>query len=268
MKYPLVRNAVCLHPVEMIKLHKTEPATLIKGFKHLTQEITSSGYLTFKDGDEALREYRELISDEIHDGISFDRKSSQLDDFFFSTLKLEERFPGLAKFVSLILTISHGQASIDRGFSIQKHQLQQNVDHLYVRSRRLIKDHLLANGLTPATTPITNEMMTQVKGSGTKYRIHLHDQKKKEEADQRKNERERIDVDIEALGKSVESKKATALHLRNRYNAKCEDANSKGDLKLLSEAVALKRSAEEMESEIGVLEGTVKTLKEKKLKFQ
>ena len=43
------------------------------------------------------------------------------------------------------LTISHGQADFERGFSLNKNLLNQNMEALTITSRRKVKDHLISN---------------------------------------------------------------------------------------------------------------------------
>ena len=70
----------------------------------------------------------------------------RLDDFFFTKLDVEKKYSELSK-VIIILTLSHGQADIERGFSQNKTVLQQNIKEDSISSKRIIEDHILANKL-------------------------------------------------------------------------------------------------------------------------
>ena len=69
-----------------------------------------------------------------------------LNDFFFTKLDIGKKSPELPKvIIIIILTFSHGQADIERGFSQNKTVLQQNIKEDSISSKRIIKDHMLTN---------------------------------------------------------------------------------------------------------------------------
>ena len=49
------------------------------------------------------------------------------DDFFFRKLDFRKKYPELSKVIIITLTLCHGQADIERGFSQNKILLQQNI---------------------------------------------------------------------------------------------------------------------------------------------
>ena len=49
--------------------------------------------------------------------------------------------------LQLILVLSHGQASIERGFSLRNATLRDSTSELSLDSKRLIGDHMLPNDL-------------------------------------------------------------------------------------------------------------------------
>ena len=74
--------------------------------------------------DKALSEFnsfcesdRKTISEKFAE---FDKSSCRLDEFYF------EKYGELSFVIRLILTLSHGQASVDRGFSINSAILETN----------------------------------------------------------------------------------------------------------------------------------------------
>ena len=65
----------------------------------------------------------------------------RLDDFYFKEAKIGV-YPGLASVLKIILTLSHGQADVERGFSLNKSSLQTNINENSVVGKRLVKDHI------------------------------------------------------------------------------------------------------------------------------
>ena len=85
----------------------------------------------------------------------FFRSSDSLDSFYFSVfLNLNHSHLDLSFMLQLILVLSHGQASVERGFSLRNATLRDNISELSLDSKRLIGDHMLSNDLRPKTIEI------------------------------------------------------------------------------------------------------------------
>ena len=104
----------------------------------------------------------------------------RLDDFYFKDIKLA-KYPDLAAIFKLLFTLSHGQASVERGFSINKTVLEDNISTNAIVGRRYVKDHLLSNNLKPHTVNITSEMKVAFKFSSQRYQMKLEEERNKKE---------------------------------------------------------------------------------------
>ena len=113
--------------------------------------------------------------------VNKDDDVDHLDDLFFTKLDVGEKYPELSR-VIIILTLSHGQAAIDRGFSQSKTVLQINIKEDSIASKRIIKEHKLANKLHPHSIEITNEMRKLVRAARTRYAVYLEEEKEKKES--------------------------------------------------------------------------------------
>ena len=71
--------------------------------------------------DLAADQYRQMIDNRLFqlEFEEFDRQKTRLDDFFFKVLDIRSH-KELQSVVKLVLTLSHGQAAVERGFSINK----------------------------------------------------------------------------------------------------------------------------------------------------
>ena len=78
-----------------------------------------------------------------------------------------------------MLTTSHGQVAVERGFNINNSAVKTNISPEGTIAKRLVKDHLLANNLKPHTIQITNAMVSAFKGAHQSYAAYLDDEKKK-----------------------------------------------------------------------------------------
>ena len=88
----------------------------------------------------------------------------------------------------LMFTLGHGQADVERGFSINKTTTKTNQSEMSLISRRLIKDHMNSHNLQPHTVPATKEILLSISQSNKKYKEFL-EEKKKKLSQQRKKKR-------------------------------------------------------------------------------
>ena len=100
----------------------------------------------------------------------FDRKTTRSGHFFFHQLDVS-KYDKLALLMKM--TLSHGQTSVERGFSVNKPIPNENMKSESIVSRRLIKDHMLSQKLQPNTINLSNLMLLSVKSARQKYQVYL-----------------------------------------------------------------------------------------------
>ena len=85
----------------------------------------------------------------------------------------------LSFILKIILIMSHGQASVERGFSLNDSMKQTNIAPETIISKRLIKDYILANKITLDKVDITRDMIKAYTKSYMLYVQHLKEERKK-----------------------------------------------------------------------------------------
>lgn len=86
-----------------------------------------------------FNQFLKKVSDEkLH---LFDVKEDKLDTFFFTSLR-NEKFDKLWTVIKLLLVLSYGQASVERGFSINKHLEVENMQKQTYIAKRTIQDEI------------------------------------------------------------------------------------------------------------------------------
>ena len=80
------------------------------------------------------------------------RSNDRLDVFYFKKMKIS-KFKELALVYKIVFTLSHGQLSVERGFSLNKSVLADNISNQSIACRRIIKDHMLSNEVKPSKLP-------------------------------------------------------------------------------------------------------------------
>ena len=155
---------------------------LLKDLKFLLQHFVKIKFLTASHADKASIQCGEFLKNDMK-LVNKDDDIDRVDDFFFIKLDVGKKYPELSKvIIIIILTLSYGQANIERGFSQNKTVLQQNIKEDSTSSKRIIKDHMLANKLQPHSIDITNEMRKSVRAARTRYAVYLEEEKKNNES--------------------------------------------------------------------------------------
>ena len=142
---PVAKYLSLFDPTNLAEKSKGYLEKLMKRLLH--EYLASRKIITAKIADEALLEFRDFMNKVQKQKIlkmckDCVRLDERLDDFYFKKLNVDV-FPTLSKICQLVFCISHGQASVERGFSINKNIAQHNMEEDTFVSRRLIKDHLL-----------------------------------------------------------------------------------------------------------------------------
>ena len=117
---------------------------------------------------------RKTISDKFAE---FDESSCHLDEFYFENIGIQ-KYGELSFVIRLILTLSHGQSSVERGFSINNSILETNMLPATVVSKRIVRDHMITKGLQPHTIKIDKPIMLAAKGARQKCTLYLEEQTK------------------------------------------------------------------------------------------
>ena len=88
-----------------------------------------------------LAEYRKLVSDakryHLYKFSLFKITTDRLDSFLFEVLQNQNESQQLGITMQLILTLSHGQATVERGFSVNKDILALNLNTAQCRQQNV-----------------------------------------------------------------------------------------------------------------------------------
>ena len=157
---------------------------------------------------------------------------------------------------------------MERGFRVNIGVLAENISSNAIIARRLVKDHLLSNNLSPHSVEITPAMRLALKSAHQKYVLRLEEEKKKQRNDAIDKQKSIINgVSNEIQSKVSLIRKAVKM-LESDFLACVEEAEKKSDLSFITKANALKRKSLEKTGEIETLEKTLQVLKEKCQKIQ
>ena len=190
-------------------MFEPEVTVLEAKMKKMIMKFVALDVILSGTGDKAMTQYSEFISSDIviqkENLMSFDRKSQRLDDFFFQDLKVEDSYPDLALIMKVVFTLSHGQASVERGFNDNNAVLKQNQKDNTVVSRRFIKNYMSANNFLPHTAHITQGLVKSFKSAWRHYKQYLEDSRESEKKEKKNEELQQLENEVMTLNTQCEN---------------------------------------------------------------
>ena len=116
--------------------------SLVKGFSKLMETLIDLGHVSSESADKAKRQYSKLVDnkDFISEPKKFSINSDLVDEFYARILYSPSE-------VDLIVILSHGNARVEFGFSINENLLQVNMKECSAVSQRLAYEGIYRCGV-------------------------------------------------------------------------------------------------------------------------
>ena len=195
----VLHSASMFDPSVMCELLKEK---LQERWKHLLKHLNHLGIIAPSRCGQAMAEFKSFQENEFkkmwHEFSGFCSKESRLDDFYFKTVVIG-KYKELSFVLKLLLTLTHGQASVERGFSHNIAVLKTNVSPETVIAKRMIKDHMLSHDLKPYTIEISKPLVLAFKPARQKYEIHLEEERKSKQRSKAEQRAMHMEADIDKL---------------------------------------------------------------------
>ena len=257
----VIRSARVLKP-ELICSDNKVP--LMKMMKLLSTKLHSLAIIDVKCGDKAYDQYGEFIDE--HNSIKFNEEEERLDELYFKKLYIE-KYQELSEIAMILFTISHGQADVERGFSVNSNVIDVNMSEVSIKSKRLIRDHMIKHDATPSTIEITNQLKKSCRSAYQRYQEHLKEERKKLEEDSEAQAKKILNAEIKELESKIIDLDNSVSYLDKKFVDLVRNAeNNTNASVMISEANGLKRKSEEKSAESDKLRGVLNTLKAKRAK--
>lgn len=155
MKYSITKSLTSLDPaVALQDLGKTR-------FNKLLEHLVTCGWISGALADRAASQYGDICSTLKTRLENFKRKDQRLDDFWVRLLS-EMEAEELKTVVKLVLILSHGNAEVERGFSVNKECLQDNMTESTLIGFRTVYDTVQKMGGIDKV-PITKSLLHSAK---------------------------------------------------------------------------------------------------------
>ena len=110
--------------------------------------------------------------------------------------RIKDQFRSLRKLFQIVLILSHGQAQVEHGFTINKQLLNDNMSSETLVALRIVHDHMLSHNVKPYQMETNSRMMELVKNARKSYFLKLKEKGLKLKAS--------VDVQREKLNEEIE----------------------------------------------------------------
>lgn len=140
--------------------------------------------------------------------------------------------------------MSHGQATVGSGFSVNKEVEVENLKELTLVAQRIVCDHVkIVGGVLKVE--LSKPLLLSVKMSRQRYEKYLDQEREKKKTEQEWSKRKCVLEEIEEVKKKKKRIDAEIKSLNDTANELCTTAEPTAKLTFVTQANALRRSAKD-----------------------
>lgn len=242
LQHTFVRSMQCLDPRRMAKSKEQ----CVKQMTRMLHILVECKHIDNAVCDETLREFKEVCDmARCHTAFrEFDPNTDRVDSLLYETVGSKPSFCRVWDLMKLVLVLSHGQASVERGFSINKEMVVENQKELSLVAQRLIVDHVRSvGGVTKVN--ITKELLMSAAGARQKYHAYLDEQKRVTEKKTVDLKRKALNDELHDLKKKRAIVEADICALEKSADEYAEKAETTSKLTFIAKSNSFRRTAKE-----------------------
>jgi putative cell wall-binding protein len=165
-----------------------------------------------------------------------------------------ESYSKLWAVVKMLLVLSHGQATVERGFSTNK---QVETDNLYEESviaKRTICDYVAYVGGIDNVDVTERKLILAAAAARQKYSAYLIKLQKQKTNDEQSQKRKALHVELEQLKTKKQRLQTDADALEAQADELAVKAEEKHDLTLIAQSNSLRKTAKQKLSDIATVD--------------
>ena len=261
LKQLFVRSLSSLIPKNMV-----ENKNCISKFEKVVDKLYTFNQINSKEADNAKLQLEMFISDMVtihqEEFLNFNYAENRLDHFYGKYLKGCKKYQDLWKVMIMVFCISHGQSQIERGFSINKEVMVENLQNKSLCAQRLVCDVLNSSKKDIHEIEITNKMVTSCKSARSRYVTALEEAKESQKRDANNNKRKLITDEIENVKRKRMEVELCVKSLNKDINVCCDKGETNHDISMFLKANALRKAVTQKESTIADLDHAIQQLEE------
>ena len=268
LKYNFPRKLASLDPRVMV----SNPDQTVKMFQEVLQRLIETRWKTSEEADTVLAEYRKLVSDakryHLDKFSSFKITTDRLDSFLFEVLQNQNESQQLWITMQLILTLSHGQATVERGFSVNKEVLACNLQETSLVAIRLVHSSMQVAKCKVGDFVVNDALLSSCAHARNRYQMYLMERKAEQERTEKGQKRKALMEELTSAKKAKEDLEKVSKKLVNTVDKKVKEAEKQKDSTamkalLVESNAARSRSEEIQKKEIPGQEKEIKKTEER-----
>ena len=222
LKYNFSRKVASLDPRVMV----SNPDQAIKMFQEVLQRLIETRWKTSEEAGTVLAEYRKLVSNakryHLDKFSSFKITTDRLDSFLFEVLQNQNESQQLWITMQLILTLSHGQATVERGFSVNKEVLAPNLQETSLVAMRLVHSSMQAAKCKVADFVVNDALLSSCAHARNRYQMYLMERKAVQERTEKGQKRKALMEELTSAKKAKEDLEKVSNKLVNTVDKKAK----------------------------------------------
>ena len=245
----------CLDPREIY----SNPTLCRTQFRRVLVSLRNAEKVNSDSCDTILDQFNEFIdttSPEIFKQYSL--QNDRLDTFFHEHVS-PQKYDQLFSVIKMLLVMSHGQAVVERGFSINKEVETVNLSEKNLVAQRVICDYVSYFGGV-INVPLTKELIASVASARSRYELYLDAERKKKLSEEQSRKRKSVLEDTEDLKTKKKRLKSDIDNLIVKADKLAEDAEKKGQITLVTQSNCLRKRSKEKEEELKKVEEDITKL--------
>ncbi|KAJ8043765.1 hypothetical protein HOLleu_11016 [Holothuria leucospilota] len=263
LKYSLLRYLESLCPQTIVNT-SVDPAVKFEKLLHI---LMNGRWRSAEECDNLLSQYKTFAAEMKQENAAEFRQftidsKERLDTFFGKYLK-NTKFAKLWDVFKLLLTLSHGQASVERGYSVNKDMLVENMQEKTLVALRTVYDSIAATGQDFTEVPFTPRMKRNIKAARMRYNQYLDDQRKAKGENEKAKKRKAVQDELHDRQKKKKLIESAIDIMKKEADDLAQKAERRHDFSLLTKSNAFRRKVTEKAQESKRLQIEMDELKEK-----
>ena len=154
-------------------VNKVKRNFCINHFSILLQRLVKANKTSSQSAERAKAWYS-LFFDVVDSNVTafkdLNKENDRLDSFFASFIDRDKSYADMWEVCKIMSTLSHGQSSVECGFTVNKQLSIENLKEKSLIALRWVADHMSASEETPEEVQITRDMSHYVKDASEKYK--------------------------------------------------------------------------------------------------
>ena len=192
-----------------------------KRMEILVQILFERKWLSAVVADKAKAQFSQLCSRASEEWLqiftSFDWNKERLDVFYHKAIGSKEEFKEIWSVFQIVFILSHGNARVESGFSVNADVLVENLKEESLIAQRRVYDSVVASGGV-LNVNITSGMLTYPRQSHSRYQECLKQKREKATNEEKKaKERKRAAEQIKVLEETGSVSKVNSIVFNSMF---------------------------------------------------